>query len=381
MSFMAKEQVFAVVVLLLSAPAVLLATLKETKSEDKQTVIAALEYYESRLKNYDAQCTVTLEYESPYAREVAAKIGGPQDDAFRWTSASIHYIWEGGQYRSEEVTRNPQGKILLESWKTLNKDTLVVHVPQREGVPSNSLSRASIQPKTVRHEAIADTAPNRFMLTDQNGRSTSAFLREDPNSRVYGVVSDGRELVACEWHYRGYRFVAHLDPAQKYTLVREAIYLLSPTERLVMTLDNVVWKDLGNDAMFPISGDQTSYSLDRAAGELRKLRVWRLKVAEETIKLNQELDASVFTIQLPAGTTVIDDIAGLTYVVGSNKAVDSLVSEPNSGGILSQAAGMRPASRTSSRLLFWTFLVATGIAGIAVLCAIRRRHLHSTKQR
>jgi hypothetical protein len=309
-----NKKIFLLYIVLLFNPYTILTNsqgLKQDQEIDKEIVVTALQYFESKIQNFQAKFKNTFEFVDPRYLAFMEAGSGTREESELTKSFSFNYIWENGKWRSEMTMFNMNGDILRETWQTLKDGTLMTLSPALDNVRANSVPSGSIMPQA---NTPIITNPNRFMLVDVRGEPLSLILRKE-ETKLYKEFLNSKETIVCEFYNKGgSKIKIYLDPNMNYSLMKKEIYTPKPEEKLYMTLDNIIWKDLGDDILFPLSAKSTIYHA--AKGEIFKAQVLEMKVDEESVQVNQSLPENVFTIEFPEGTHVIDQIQNLRYVVG-----------------------------------------------------------------
>jgi hypothetical protein len=121
-----------------------------------------------------------------------------------------------------------------------------------------------------------------------------------------------------------------IDEKRDYRPIKIEMYvpMKTPWERLVQRVDKIVLENVGG-MWIPVSGDRESFTIKNGAKGLALKRMGvKQHIVADSMRINEGIDAQRFKINFPVGCGVLDEIVGVSYVVGGGRAVDVLADIP-----------------------------------------------------
>jgi len=291
--------------------AVMLLAMSSAPNIDMDFVKEGAKCSESLLRNYEADFEASFEFVHPdFLRSIDET--EPQISRFEY-----HCVWEGSKFRIERITYDQHGKMAAEKWVVVNDERRMTHAPFREGVQRNRTPSGVIRADTSPN--ITELTPDTVMLHNVSGQPLSAILERGDGQLLGWQSVDGHDAIVLEVRNQWDVLVRlFLDPSRGFSVLRKEIYTAGGEDaRLWLVVDNVSLEQVGDDLWFPVEWDQTLYEVN-AAGELYKGQLTKVTVDKDSLRVNGVLQDGVFEIEYPNGTHVVDEIAGVSYIVGAS---------------------------------------------------------------
>lgn len=291
---------------------------------DKEYVVTSLKYYESLIKNYSVSYTQTFRDFNPRYIKWMKEIFDDEISDRDTNYTSTDMIFENGNWRIEGYDVAWDGEKMNIHIETSNSSQRMVYSQNYErgiqAIPGGLIQKpgkiGSNRPR-----------PCDILFTNLKGITFSSIV-EDPNTKVYQIKQENRDLIVCEYVDEETNPTliqkVYLDPNNSFTVVKHEFYRMD-TGALWSALENIKYIEAEDGIMFPVYADHILYLADKN-GKF-PARTLTLEVDEESLKLNQELSQDVFTIEFPKGTLIRDEIIGLDYRVDDNQLLDSLIDD------------------------------------------------------
>jgi hypothetical protein len=117
-----------------------------------------------------------------------------------------------------------------------------------------------------------------------------------------------------------------IDEQRDYRPLKIEVYINqeTPWERLRQRIDKIVLEKVGG-MWLPVSGERESFAIESTEAGLALRRMGaKQHIDVNNVRVNEGIDPQRFKVTFPVGCAVLDEIAGVSYVVGGGKTVDVL---------------------------------------------------------
>jgi len=276
---------------------------------DREFVVTSLKHYESLIKNYSASYTQTFSGNNPRYDKFRKEALGREVSNQRTKYTSTDIIFENGNWRIEGYNVTMDGEKVGVYIETSNSSQRMLYSPNYErgvqAVPGGLIEKPG---KT----SGGSPRPCDILFINQKGIPFSSIV-EDPNTKVYQINQENRDLIVCEYEDELLNHKVYLDPDNSFAVVKHESYRID-TGDLWTALENIKYIEAVDGIMFPVYADSILYMADEKG--MYPVRTLTLEVDKKSLKLNQDLSEDVFTIDFPKGTYIRNATLNRTYRVG-----------------------------------------------------------------
>ncbi len=275
---------------------------------------------------------------------------------------------------------------LTEVFHELRRKRLTMPGRDRNGM-GNPTGR--IQSEDVLHNSINFFF---FHAKGPDGEPLSEYLRNNP-SAVRDVVTSPESLTIRVFDEEHQKYVEYvMAPDQDFSITSMSHFTIDGVR---LRTQDVEYTQVAEGVWLPVSARVSSFSRDHPEEHVVR------EIVLEPIDLNafefgKDYDASLFDIEFPVGTAVIDTVSNINYMVGGvgDRSLDALKGTPTASEIMltdapsgavdegretvnPQVEGLSQSVKPSNRRTLWLvaaiLLVGATIVGLLVVGRLVKR--------